>query len=76
MGKVDVWVEMFAVHAGGQDFVPQRQGGLKKSGCARGPFEMPEILFHRTQRHRTGGEVKAAEHIGHALGFDNVAHLG
>ena len=49
---------------------------LSNPGRARRALQVADIRFHRAQRHRAGRKVEAAEHLGHALHFDHVAHAG
>ncbi len=45
VGKIDIGIEMFAMHARRQYFVAKRQGGLQQSGGACRSFEVPEVRF-------------------------------
>ena len=74
VGKVDVGAGMFAMHAGRQYFIPQRQRGFQQPGSARRSFEMADVRLDRAQRHRVVRKMLTAEQIRHALRFDHVAH--
>ena len=76
VGKVDVGIEMLAMHARWQYFVSKRQCGFQQSGSAGRSFKVPEVRLDRTERHCVRGEMRTAEHIDHALHFDDVAHGG
>ncbi len=74
--EVDVRIGSLEVEARRQQLLVQRHHRLEQTRGAGGGLEMADVRFHGAQRDRAARQRGGAEHLGQALGLDDVSHLG